>query len=147
MAGKGIPSSEVIREHAYLIARGARSLAFVGQCSAEPLTMVKVATKLERLAEAGALPFVLDQRDGHALYGYAGSSWALDLYRWVEQSQVPLIQRHRILGLLLGYSAEAIRCFEEMQDGRFFDPPPCTLLPQTEKPTRKAIASVARASK
>src|SRR5436309_337175 len=109
MAAKGVPTNDVLREHAYLIARGTRALALIGQCRAEPVTMLRMATRLERFGATGVLPFVFDQRDGHAIYGYAASRWALDLYRWIEESRVPGAQRHRILGMMLGYSVEAIR--------------------------------------
>ena len=134
MGGKGIPTNDVLREHAYLIARGTRALALVGQCRAEPVTMLRMATRLERFGETGVLPFVFDQRDGYAIYGYAASSWALDLFRWIEESRVPGAQRHRILGMMLGYSVGAIRDFEERQDGRYFDLPSCPLV--TELPVR-----------
>jgi hypothetical protein len=57
-----------------------------------------------------------DRGDGTVEYGYAAAQWAIDLYCWVVNEKaddvVPSHQRHRIIGLLLGYSAAAISDFE-----------------------------------
>jgi hypothetical protein len=113
-----------IKEHAYLVNRGVRAMALIGHCPAEHLEMLKIATKIEGLAEPGVIPFVIDRGDGMADYGYAAKSWVVNLYEWVvcaSEETVPPLQRHRILGLLLGYSADAIRDYEEMQRGRRFN--------------------------
>ena len=46
--------------------------------------------------------------------GYASHAWAIDLLKWAMGA--PLVQRNRIFGLLLGYSPDAIRRFEELGD-------------------------------
>lgn len=126
-------ADEVIREHSYLVARGVRTLALVGRCKAEPLVMLKAATRLEALGDAAVVPFVLDRQDGFADCGFAAAGWALDLYRWLvlaDPASVPPEQRERVTGLLLGYSAEAIRLFEDRMPGRLFAGPttssPCS---------------------
>ena len=118
-------SRELIREQAYLIANGVRPLALLGSCQAEPRTMLRVTTQLESAAEPDAIPFVLDRGDGCADFGYAASSWALDLFQWVSRADngIPARQKHRIRGLLLGYGVEAIRSFEERSCGRLFQEP------------------------
>jgi len=118
-------SSELLREQAYLIANGVRPLALVGTCEAKPATMLRVTTQLENSAGSSAIPFVLDRGDGLADFGYAASSWALELFQWVTRadSGVPARQKHRIRGLLLGYGSEAIRAFEERSCGRLFQEP------------------------
>ncbi len=118
-------SHELIEEQAYLIANGVRPLAVVGSCLADPETMLRVTTQLENAAKSGAIAFVLDRGDGFADFGYASSSWALDLFRWVTRadSGIPSCQVHRIRGLLLGYGVEAIRSFEERSNGRLFQEP------------------------
>jgi hypothetical protein len=118
-------SSELIREHAHLIASGVRPLALVGTCEAKPATMLRVTTQLECASGPNAIPFVLDRGDGLADFGYAASSWALDLFKWVTEadSGIPACQKHRIRGLLLGYGVEAIRSFEERTCGRLFEQP------------------------
>ena len=124
MDGDGyLPSDDLLSEQAYLVARGVRPLALVGQCPAEPLTLTRVATRVEAQAHANAIPFVVDHHDGHASYGYASARWVLDLYEWVVLEEgIPQAQRERIIGLLLGYAAPAVSQFEEEGSGRRFLP-------------------------
>ena len=67
--------------------------------------------RLLRLTISGAIPFVGDLKGG-AESGYAARAWVVDLLTWAWT--VPAVQRHRILGLLLGYSPDAIGQFEEV---------------------------------
>lgn len=108
-------SDEAIREHDYLIARGTRSLALLGQCASDPDEMLGVSTRLERSSSGISIPFVLDRGNGVADFGFATHKWVVDLYKFItrERSPVPQGQRDRILGLLLGYSAEAIAHFDD----------------------------------
>ena len=70
--------------------------------------------ELERHAQPGMIPFVVDHDDGVASFGFAESRWALDLYEWtVRDPAVPEEQRHRIIGLLLGYGAPAVARYED----------------------------------
>ena len=121
-----LPSDELLREQAYLAARGVRPLSLAGHshCGSgdgDPPVLLRIATRLERHAEAHAIPFVVDHGDGVASYGYAGSRWALDLYEWtVRDPAIPQEQRHRIIGLLLGYGAPAVSRYEEEGSGRRF---------------------------
>jgi len=117
-----LPSEEVLREQAYLVARGVRPLSLAGHCFlGEGDLLLRVATHLERHAEANAIPFVVDHGDGAASYGYAGTRWALDLYEWtVTDPSVPEEQRHRIIGMLLGYGPPAVSRYEEEGSGRRF---------------------------
>lgn len=104
------------REHSYAVARGVRAVALVGSCVAEDFAMRVALERLEAVADVGATAFVLDRGDGFADTGYAGAAWAHDLYRWAVQQAddtVPQEQRHRIIGLLLGYSVEAVARFDE----------------------------------
>ena len=118
-------SRELIREQAHLVARGVRPLALIGNCAADPETMLRVATQLENAGAAGATPFVMDRGDGVAEFGYSASSWVLELFQWVTHadSEVPRKQMHRIRGLLLGYDVEAIRAFEERRSERLSGKP------------------------
>ena len=116
-------------EQAYLIARGVRALALLGHCSADPLEMLIHLSQLERSAEQGTIPFVVDRGAGIADYGYAAARWVVDLYQWVvtaDAATLPTSHRDRIIGLLLGYSVEAIRNDEEQASGRRFDGPPAS---------------------
>jgi hypothetical protein len=115
------PPDTLIREHAALVARQVRAVALIGRCRADQLTMLRTATRIESLAESGAIPFVLPCADGYADFGYAAATWALDLYRWVITAEtVPPEQKHRVVGLLLGYGVDAIRLFEDHGCGRLF---------------------------
>jgi hypothetical protein len=124
----GLPHAEVLAEQAYLVARGVRRLSLAGHChlpSEEPaLVLLGVATELERHTESNVIPFVVDHGNGVASYGYSESRWALDLYEWaVKDPAVPQEQRHRIIGLLLGYSTPAVSRHEEEGSGRRFRVP------------------------
>jgi hypothetical protein len=86
------------------------------------MVMIRVATEVERASCPGAVPFVVDHGDGFAGFGYAGASWAVDLYEWANApTRVPQEHRHRINGLLLGYSVPAISRHEDENSGRRFD--------------------------
>ncbi|MBI3326041.1 MAG: hypothetical protein HYZ81_04970 [Nitrospinae bacterium] len=111
-------------EQASLIARGVRALALLGHCPADPLEMRVRLSQLERSATQGAIPFVVDRGDGIAEYGYAAARWVVDLYQWVvtaDAATLPTSHQHRIIGLLPGYSVEAIRNDEEQASGRRFE--------------------------
>jgi len=101
-------------------------LALLGHCPADPLEMRVRLSQLERSATQGAIPFVVDRGDGIAEYGYAAARWVVDLYQWVvtaDAATLPVSHRHRIIGLLLGYSVAAIRDDEEQASGRRFGGP------------------------
>lgn len=119
-----MPPDELLREHAYLVARGVRPVSLVGHLHVgddDASTLLRIATQLERHGQVGAIPFVVDHRDGVGSYGYAQTRWALDLYQWaVSDPAVPEEQMHRIIGLLLGYGAPAVARYEEEGSGRRF---------------------------
>lgn len=120
-----LPSEDALAEQAYLVARGVRPLSLAGHCHLDQqhsLLLLRVATQIERHAEPNAIPFVIDHEDGVASFGYAGSRWALDLYEWVvKEPAVPQEQRHRIIGLLLGYGSPAVSRHEDEGSGRRFE--------------------------
>jgi hypothetical protein len=117
-----LPSDELLAEQAYLVARGVRSLSLAGHChlpADDDDAALRIATHVERHAEPNVIPFVVDHGDGVASYGYSESRWALDLYEWaVKDPSVPQEQRHRIVGLLLGYGTPAVARHEEEGSGR-----------------------------
>lgn len=117
-------SDDVLAEQSYLVARGVRRLSLAGHCHVtpdDPDVLLRVATRVERHAEPNAIAFVVDHGDGAASYGYAESRWALDLYEWtVKDPAIPQEQRHRIIGLLLGYDTPAVSRHEEEGSGRRF---------------------------
>lgn len=126
-------SDDLLREQAWLVARGVRSLALVESIPADHVQMLMAASRLEAAADRmTCLPFVLDRGDGTADCGYACGTWALDLYRWASTSrEVPPMQADRIRGLLFGYGPEAIRSHEETGSGRRFLLPTASPEPAT----------------
>lgn len=114
-------SDDTLREHAYGVARGVRALAIAGSCRVEQDEMLAAQTRLESVGEPGAIAFVCPRTDDFADCGYAAAAWVIDLYRWVvsaADTMMPVKQRHRIVGLLLGYNVGAIGEYEEQAAGR-----------------------------
>lgn len=91
-----LPSDDLLAEQAYLVARGIRPLSPVGDCPAQPMVMLRVATQVERQTCPGAVPFVIDRGDETASFGYAAAAWAVDLFEWVRRVGygAPAIARH-----------------------------------------------------
>lgn len=92
-----LPSDDTLSEHAYLVARSVRSVAIAGNCAAEPEAMMWAMSRLKTVGGETAIPFVIDEGDGIATYGYASHPWAVDLLQWALTS-APGEQVHRILG-------------------------------------------------
>jgi hypothetical protein len=112
---KSYMNREVLAEHARLVARGVRAFALAGHCPADKLPMLRAMTELGAANFPGSIPFVIDRGDGIADCGYSANRWAIDLYRYAAR-EAPEQQRHRIIGLLLGYSAQAIQEHDELTD-------------------------------
>lgn len=117
-----VPNQDVLLEHAYLVARGVRPVAIAGHFPTKSASALRIATLIEAAApQEGALPFVIDHGDESGSFGFAANRWSLDFYEWaVTDGSIPEQQRHRIVGLLLGYSPEAISRYEETGSGRRF---------------------------
>ena len=117
-----VASDDLLSEQSYLVARGVRPVAIGGHLhvSADD-DLLRLATRVERAACEGCLPFVVDHGNGAASYGYAAGRWALDLYEWVvTDPHVPEEQRDRVIGLLLGYNGPSIARYEDEGRGRRF---------------------------
>src|SRR5688500_6409861 len=110
----------IVKEHAYLVARGVRPLALLDDCEAEELQMLRIATRLETYAVPGAIPFMIDLGNGRAASGFAAARWVIALFKWLRTGDLSPEKQHRVLGLLLGYDVESIRRFEEEGSGRLF---------------------------
>ena len=113
-----LPSPELLEEQSYLVARGVRAIALVGHCPTDGDLMLRVSTRLESAGHQGAIPFVVRRDADVADFGYAAARWAVELFVWAADT--PDEQRHRIIGLLLGYGADAIERFERGQSVRGF---------------------------
>lgn len=111
---------KLLAEQAYLVGNGVRPLALVDAPApgAGAFELLGLLTRLEGLrGSPTAIPFVIGVGGGRFAAGYAAAQWAIDLLHFALTT-APLTQRHRILGLLLGYSADAIHRFEETASRR-----------------------------
>ena len=114
-----VPNSDVLSEHAYLVAREVRPVAIAGHFPTASANTLRIATLMETATREDAIPFVIDHGDGSGSFGFASNRWALDFYEWaVTDRSIPEQQRHRVIGMLLGYSPVAISRYEERSDGR-----------------------------
>ena len=107
-------------EAAYLVSRGVRPLAVVAEGVADEMQMIRAMTVLGRYSDDRAIRFVVDHEDGTASWGYAAAAWAIDLYRWARLEEKDESRRHQVLGLLLGYSPEAVARHLDSLVGRLF---------------------------
>lgn len=116
-----VPNRDVLAEHAYLVARGVRPIAIAGHFPTDSASALRIATLIEGATPEEVLPFVIEHGDGSGSFGFAANRWTLDFYEWaVTDRSIPEQQRHRVIGMLLGYSPEAICRYEEAGSGRRF---------------------------
>ena len=106
-------SDDAILGQAYQVARGVRALAIIGSCPSQAAQ--DTYGRLRSLGDPPAIPFVIGGLQEWATFGYASHAWVLDLLVFSES--FPVVHRDRVLGLLLGYSPDAIRSFEENHSG------------------------------
>ena len=101
-------TDDLIKEQAYLVSRGVRPLALLTPVGLDSKEMEGAFVRLGQTVGGDAIPFVLPRRDADcAMTGFAAAQWVIHLLRW-SYDHAPVRQHHRILGLLLGYSVEAI---------------------------------------
>ena len=121
-----LPSVEVMSEQAYLVARGVRLLAIVGTVENMFETVVDVRQMLYEAAvesagsQAGVpIPFLVkDTGTNLVSVGFASHGWVVDVYEWLLDGTVPDQMVSRVMGLLLGYSGDAVAQYEYMQAGQ-----------------------------
>lgn len=70
----------------------------------------------------------------YADFGYPARAWIIDLLRWIEQ-KASSEQKHRLLGLLLGYSPDAIAVHDEAMSGHVENQRSTRTDPELEAPT------------
>ena len=101
-------TDDLIQEQAYLVSRGVRALALLNPVGLDAKEMEDAFIRLGQTVGGDIIPFVLPRRNADcAMTGFAAAQWVIDLLKW-SYDQAPVRQHHRILGLLLGYSVEAI---------------------------------------
>ena len=116
-----VPNPDLLAEHAYLVGRSVRPLAIAGHFPTDSASALRIATLIEGAARDDAIPFVIDHGDGSGSFGFAANRWTLNFYEWaVTDGSIPEQQRHRIIGMLLGYSPDAISRYEDAGSGRRF---------------------------
>lgn len=127
---EGIPNDDVLFEAAYLVARGVRCIAYVGTCTPTTEIMDRTWSKLANAsskygASPRVIPFVFpeDHEPARAVCGYAAKQWCVDLLQWTYSIKQDRHHAHEIMGLLLGYSAEAIAEHHERVSGKKYERP------------------------
>lgn len=113
-------SDSAIYENGYLVSRGVRPLALVGTVEAEAVAMLQMHARLSTFSFgtsqlAAPIPFVLPGKE-RAQVGFASRGWVVDTLKWVL-GNVPAPHQHRLLGLLLGYSEDAVAAHDEAVSG------------------------------
>lgn len=116
----GLDERDRIFDAVYLVARGVRPLALVGQvaeCDKQEAGELLRIAALEGQAGglATLLPFMVwDRQLEMYSCGFTRHRWVVDLYEWLETQEpgvVPWEQRSQIMGLMLGYGADQIGHF------------------------------------
>ena len=123
---KNIPSAEVVGEQAYLVARGVRLLAIAGviEDTIERLVDVRQMLYESAVESAGSqervpIPFLIKNPGTNLIdFGYASHEWVIDVYEWLLGGTVPDQMVSRVMGVLLGYSGDAVAQYEYMQAGQ-----------------------------
>ena len=123
------PIEGTIQEHANLIARGVRPLALLGHVQPDPWNLLRAYNRLSYLGGAGQkygagdrapIPIVALRKDGScADAGFAAKPWVAETFKWIGDN-IPQPHLNRIIGLMLGYSVDAIAALEESESGKMF---------------------------
>ena len=120
------PIDGTIQEQANLISRGVRPLALLGHVRPDPITMLRAYNRLEHLAPRGGasahepIPIVMLRKDGScADAGFAARQWVAETFKWVSDN-APQPHLNHLIGLMLGYSPDAIAALDEVESGALF---------------------------
>ena len=98
-----------------LIRNGVRPLCVVNTLTEREIKEGNVEEQLRETCCGGVVPFIADIGEGLFECGFAASEWVVDTWRWINKN-VPDSQKHRLRGLLLGYSVSAISDYEQRQN-------------------------------
>ena len=124
-----LPSDKVIKEHAYLVSRGVRPLALIGTVSSDDETAVisaydkvgEFAGKVGYGLGNQVIPVVSKRKGRHVVdVGFASRKWVAETLNWLYEAEIPEPYYSRIIGMLLGYSTDAIAVYDESQGSSFF---------------------------
>ena len=124
-----LPSFDLIKEQAYLVSRGVRPLAIVAEGHDEdPVAVLKAYNELCYTLQSGGItvggqtnivPICYQDGEGSVKLGFAARSWVPETLKWILEN-VPQPHLDRILGLLLGYSSDAIAADGDFDSGKLF---------------------------
>ena len=123
--GVMLPSNDTIQEQAYLVSRGVRPLALLETVGSAPIEMLRAYNQLSSVRTgtgSGVEPIVLvmERKDGTcADVGFAARAWVVETFKWVSDN-VPQPHLNRLLGMMLGYSPDAIAALDEAESGELF---------------------------
>ena len=113
----------IAHSHALLISAGCRPFAEVGAIIDKPGAREEVGALMgavvreSRIDPRTCIPWYHVDKYGTASFGYAQAQWAIHRHEWVMDTEIPTPQRHRILGLLFGYSPSAIQAHDDLHCG------------------------------
>lgn len=114
----GLDSLGQLRDAIYLVSRGVRPMALVGQVTeGDKDTTAQILRMAALDGQAGGLatllPFMVEGEEGWYSCGYTCHRWVVDLYESLMEdcAGISWEARSQIMGMLLGYSNEAIGHF------------------------------------
>ena len=117
------PIDGTIQDAAYQVSRGIRPLVLLGHVKPDPITLLRAYNRLAYLGSSSynkSIPVVMLRKDRTcADAGFAARKWVGESFKWVMDN-APQPHLDRLLGLMLGYSPDAIAENDEGQAGNLF---------------------------
>ena len=141
-------SEDTIQHQAYLVSRGVRPLAIVDAVkSDDPVAVLKAYNKMQFTllglgpgSDRSVVPFAVKRKEQDVVdVGFAARAWIANTLKWVLWN-APQPHLDRLVGLLLGYSPDAIASNDEADGGRLF-PDTITALGELESRRRHDLPS------
>ncbi len=138
------PIDGTIQDAAYQVSRGIRPLVLLGHVRPDPITLLRAYNRLQYLGgqysgmTVQPIPIVALRKDeACADAGFAARQWVVETLAWIHDN-APQPHLDRLLGLLLGYSPDAIAAHDEVQSGKLFPDTVTALLEQESNPQAHA---------